>query len=322
MDSVTQAVLGAAVGEAVLGKHIGNKAAIAGAIIATIPDLDVLLTFFFTPLQNISIHRGYSHSILFCILFSLLLAWWMKRRTWSDHVPALRLYAFVFLTLCTHVLLDAFTTYGTQLFLPFTDYRVSFDSINIVDPFYTIPLLIGVVASLVVARKSHIRRSMPNTIGLIFSSAYLLFTLGNKQGVEAAYEQALKAQGIVAEKILTVPVKVGNMYWYGVGKTADSLYIGRYSRLDSKGIVFNAFPINDYLLDGVNPELAERLKWFAQGYYVVAESEGKIRVYNMQCDMQGVRHYGDYLAPTAFYFQILPLRNKDFELSVGMHPAE
>lgn len=59
MDSVTQAVLGAAVGEAVLGKHIGNKAAIAGAIIATIPDLDVLLTFFFTPLQNISIHRGY-----------------------------------------------------------------------------------------------------------------------------------------------------------------------------------------------------------------------------------------------------------------------
>ena len=55
MDSLTQATLGAAVGEAMLGKKIGGKAALIGAVIGTIPDLDVLLTPFFTPLENISI---------------------------------------------------------------------------------------------------------------------------------------------------------------------------------------------------------------------------------------------------------------------------
>ena len=319
MDSITQAILGAAVGEAVIGKNIGNKGAIAGALIATIPDLDVFLTFFLSPLQNISVHRGYSHSIVFSILLAILLTWWMKRRKWAQHVPALRLYAFSFLALFTHIMLDAFTTYGTQLFLPFSDYRVSFDSINIVDPFYTIPLLIGLVASLIVARKIHMRRSMPNTVGLIISSTYLLFTLVNKHGVESEYDQALKLRGIVAENILTVPVKVGSMYWYGVGRTQDSLYIGQYSRLDSKDIEFTAFPVNDHLLDGLDPYLVNRLKWFAQGYYVVAEKDGKIRVYNMQCDMQGVRHYVDYLAPTAFYYEIEPHADHSYNLSVGMH---
>ena len=61
MDSLTQATLGAAVGEAVLGKKIGNKAAVIGAIIGTIPDLDVLLVPFFNEFQKISLHRGYSH---------------------------------------------------------------------------------------------------------------------------------------------------------------------------------------------------------------------------------------------------------------------
>ena len=61
MDSITQAALGAALGEAILGKRLGRKGAIAGAIIATIPDLDVLITPLFNDFDKISIHRGYSH---------------------------------------------------------------------------------------------------------------------------------------------------------------------------------------------------------------------------------------------------------------------
>ena len=142
MDSLTQAALGAAIGEATLGKHIGNKGAVLGAIVATIPDLDVALYLFYDKFEMLSIHRGFSHSIVFSMIGAFLIAYVLQRIKWTKMVSYLKLWIFTWLTLFTHILLDAFTSYGTQLFLPFTDRRISFDSINIVDPIYTIPLLV------------------------------------------------------------------------------------------------------------------------------------------------------------------------------------
>lgn len=322
MDSITQAVLGAAVGQALLGKRIGYKAAILGAIGGTIPDLDVLLMPFFSTLENISIHRGYSHSIFFSVLGGLLLAWGLSRLKWCSAFSYGRLFVFTFLVLFTHIMLDAFTTYGTQLFLPFSDTRVSFDSINIVDPVYTVPLIIGLAWTFYASWRKKEFRPRANQIGLLISSCYLLFTLINKQGVTFAFETALEAKGISTEKILTVPVKVASVHWYGVGRTSDLLYIGRYSPFIDNPITFDAFPVNDSLLNDLDPELVDRMKWFAQGYYVVAVQEGRTRFYNMQCDMQGVRTYGDYKAPTAFYYEIEPFDDGSYDLSVGMHPRE
>ena len=322
MDSLTQATLGAVVGEALLGKKIGGKAAILGAIGGTLPDLDVLFTPFFTEFQKISIHRGYSHSLLLCFFGAFLLAYFLSKIKWTENIAYRRLWIFSFLTLSTHVLLDAFTTYGTQLFLPFSDWRVSFDSINIVDPFYTLPLLLGVLGSVFLYETQHSKRSIPNTVGLVVSSLYLLFTLGNKQHIEKEFQNQLVAQNITCLKLLTVPVKVGNMIWYGVAKDKENLYIGKYSMLENNDIKFHPFPINDHLLEGLDEQLIDRMKWFAQGFYTVAENEGKIRIYNMQCDMQGVRQFGDYKAPTAFYFEITPHENGGYHLSSGMHPEE
>jgi len=64
------------------------------------------------------------------------------------------------------------------------------------------------------------------------------------------------------------------------------------------------------------------MKWFAQDFYVVAEHVGKTRIYNMQCDMQGVRTFGSYKAPTAFYYEITPKDNGDYHLNVGMQDAD
>ena len=69
MDSLTQIILGAAVGEAVAGKKLGNKAAFWGAIAGTIPDLDVLIRHFAHPIDGALWHRGFSHSIVFALLF-------------------------------------------------------------------------------------------------------------------------------------------------------------------------------------------------------------------------------------------------------------
>ena len=75
MDSLTQIVLGAAVGEVVLGKKIGNRAMIWGAIGGTIPDLDVLANLFMNDLDAMSVHRGITHSIFFSVVAPVFFAW-------------------------------------------------------------------------------------------------------------------------------------------------------------------------------------------------------------------------------------------------------
>ncbi len=70
MDSLTQIVLGAACGEIALGKKIGNKALLSGAIGGTIPDLDVFIgkLLYTNKIQAMAFHRGFMHSLLFALL--------------------------------------------------------------------------------------------------------------------------------------------------------------------------------------------------------------------------------------------------------------
>lgn len=319
MDSITQATLGAAIGQAMLGRRIGGKAAILGAVVATIPDLDVVLLPFYDDIERISVHRGFSHSVVFSLVGAFLLAFILSKIKWTLHLTFKRLLLFTWAVLFTHILLDAFTAYGTQLFLPFSDYRVSFDSINIVDPFYTVPLLLGVLTTVYVQHKKS-TWSVANRIGIIISSLYLLFTLGHKQLVTTSIKSQLASQNIPYISLKTIPVGIGNVNWYGVAKSEDTLHIGQYSSLKQNSIDFHSFPINSDLLDKVNPQLVSKLKWFSQDYYTVAEYNGHVRLYNLQCDMQGIRTYGDYKAPTAFYFEITPHTDGSYELKTGMHP--
>lgn len=149
-----------------------------------------------------------------------------------------------------------------------------------------------------------------------------MFTLANKQHVQQELYGQLEDQDILYYRMLTVPVSAGNLIWYGVVKDKDSLYLGRYSMLTDNEVNFHAFPINDHLLSNIDSNLVDRLKWFAQDFYTVAENDGKIRLYNMQCDMQGVRTFGNYKAPTAFYYQITSNPDESYDLDTGMHPAD
>lgn len=91
MDSITQAALGAAIGEATLGRKLGGKGAIVGATIATLPDLDVILSPFYGQFERISLHRGFSHSIMFTVIAATVLAMLMKKSKWTKEVSMRRL---------------------------------------------------------------------------------------------------------------------------------------------------------------------------------------------------------------------------------------
>jgi len=205
MDSVTQAVLGAAIGEVVLGKKIGKKGAILGAVVATVPDLDVIFYLFYDKMEMLSIHRGYSHSLLINFVLAILVAFVLTKFRLFNGIRFIRLLLFTSLCLTTHILLDSFTAYGTQLFLPFSNMRFGFDSMNVVDPLYTIPLIIGLVLSV------WSQRAIYNKAGLIVSSLYLIFTLLNKQVVVFNISERFENENIAFSSLLTIPVGMANI---------------------------------------------------------------------------------------------------------------
>ena len=151
MDSLTQIVLGAACGEAILGKKIGNKALLFGAIGGTIPDLDVFVgrLLYSNEIQAMAFHRGFMHSILFAVLACFTFGWLTyklynsnKRKGTTTQKDWILLF---FWSIFTHPILDCFTPYGTQLFAPFSNYRIAFNNISVADPFYTIPFLLCMI---------------------------------------------------------------------------------------------------------------------------------------------------------------------------------
>jgi len=318
MDSITQAALGAAVGEAVLGKRIGVRGAVLGALVATVPDLDIVFYLFFDKYEMLSIHRGMSHSIFFSLIGALIIALILKRIKWTREMSYLKLWLFSWITLFTHILLDAFTAYGTQLFLPFSNQRVGFDSINVVDPVYTIPLLVGLICSIYFFKRKP-SRSLYNYAGIVVSSFYLLCTLGVKQHVKKHFLLELAEQNISHTALLTMPVGVAGVNWYGVAKTDEGLYMHKYSIISDEHPPFEYFPINDHLLADLNPVFVNKMKWFSKGFYTVAEHQNAIRFYNLQVDMRGVVHLADTKAPTAGYFEIVPREEGGFEFSSGAH---
>ncbi len=275
MDSLTQIVLGAAVGEAVLGKKVGNKAPLFGAIAGTIPDLDVLARFFVDTVTATEWHRGFSHSILFSILFAPLFGWlvWKMLRkeeaTWRDWT------SLFFWGLFTHPILDAFTTWGTQLFWPLKT-RLAFQNIFVIDPLYTIPFLVFLILAMRQKRTAKKRRRL-NNLGLLVSSGYLLLTLLLKGFAHRAFTADLEKQGIVYTEISTRPTPFNSILWTANIDTEDAYLIGNYSFFDSKPIQFNTYPKNHEILgDLVTKDKVKRLITIAEGWFTINETEGDL----------------------------------------------
>ncbi|WP_040278892.1 metal-dependent hydrolase [Psychroserpens damuponensis] len=270
MDSLTQIVLGAAVGEAVLGKKIGNKAMLYGAIAGTIPDFDVFASYFTDTVSALSIHRGFTHSILFSVLFAPIFGWLVSRydtfknfRSWSW----LFFWAFI-----THPILDAHTTWGTQLFWPF-DIRLAFKTIFVIDPLYTLPFLVFLILAMRQKRATKKRR-IYNNIGLLMSSSYLLLTFLFKSIAFYQFEKALENQKINYLQIDTRPSPLNTILWSANIETEDAYLLGNYSFLDSKPIAFESYPKNHNLLGNlVENEKVQRMITISEGWYTITKKE-------------------------------------------------
>lgn len=265
MDSLSQIALGASLGHLTLGARLGRSALLLGAALGTVPDLDVLIRYD-DAISNFTYHRGFSHSLFVLTLFSFPVAW-ACQRFWHSKtaIPYSRWWLGCWLVLFTHPILDAFTVYGTQLFWPLTTPPVAWGSIFIIDPLYTLPLLLGIVA----AYRMPFTASKPLVIAsLSISSCYLAWTLFAQTHVRQLAEDNLRDAHIEANRILIAPFPF-SLLWRVVVLT-DSHYLEGYSSLldTSKSLHLDRY--NNGTLECASwldhPPI-QRLDWFTQGMF-------------------------------------------------------
>ena len=296
MDSITQIVLGAACGEIALGKKIGNKAILFGAIGGTIPDLDVLIgkLFYTNEIDSLAFHRGIMHSIPFAIVGALIFGFlsykvydygYLRRGTTS-----LKDWIWLFfLSILTHPILDSFTPYGTQLFLPFSDYRVAFNNIAVVDPLYTLPLLMCVSITMFFNRKNSKRKTWTKA-GLYLSSAYMIFTIGNKLYVDHFFKTSFNQAKINYSRFSAQPTILNNFLWYAVAETDKNYTVSFYSIFDDTNTPpnFINIPKNHKLLDVDHPDI-KTLRWFSNEFYTLSILNNKIIYRDLRYPLLDVR---------------------------------
>ena len=272
MDSFTQIVLGIATAEIVAEKKLQNKTFLYGAILGTIPDLDIVVGKFMSDVDGVAIHRGLSHSLLFFLFLSPILGGIISKIE-KNKISFKTASWLAFWCLTTHVLLDLFTSWGTQIFWPL-EHRLALKTIFVIDPLYTVPLLISLI--FVWKTKDYFVRKTYLNRGLIISSAYLLLTCIIKLIAVQRFENALDNQNISYSEILVKPTAFNTILWNANIATAEGYYLGDYSFFDSQPISFKFYPKNITLEDKLaQVEDFQKLQKISEGWYLISEENGQ-----------------------------------------------
>lgn len=284
MDSLSQIALGAAVGVAVMGRKTALwKAALMGAVVGTLPDLDVLINHG-DPIRDMTLHRTESHALFYLTLVAPLCAWITATLAREMHLFKYWWLA-IWLVLITHPLLDTMTIYGTQLALPFSDYPFGIGSVFVIDPLYTLPLLIGTGIALARKQLTGLRW---NTIGLAVSSAYLLWGLAMQFYVGTLADKSIAAQGLSVQQRLVTAAPFNSLLWRVVAITSDGYAEGFYSLLDSDAdIRFVEYPRGQDIYQVVRSNWeVNRIAWFSHGYFKMEEQNGVITIADLRMGVE------------------------------------
>lgn len=281
MDSLTQAVLGATVAGAVAPRGHRRKALLLGAALGTLPDLDVVVDYG-DAVGNFTKHRGFSHSLFVLAPFSVLL-WLLLRRWWAPVRDApLRWLAVVSLALVTHPVLDAHTAYGTQLFWPLPTPPVSWATIFIIDPLFTLPLVAGCLYAAFLPQ----RKSTGNVLraSLALCCAYLGWTWVAQGIVEHNASESLATLQLEDAPVFTTPTPFNSLLWRVVVLT-DAGYLEGFDSLlvDEDPLQLRAYPSDVAALAAAsNVPAVSRLRWFARGFVKGQDVDGRLVVSDLR----------------------------------------
>ena len=268
MDTFTHGLLGAAASQAIFGKTLPRSAGLIGFVAGMAPDLDLFLGSGTDPLATILYHRQFTHSLMFipvgALLVSLLCIWMRPFKG-----ARLAVYGAAFVGYGLHGLLDACTSYGTVLWWPVSYQRVAWDIIAIVDPLFSITLLVGVLWALIGKRPG------PARIAVCCAAVYLGFGIWQWQRAAGVQDQLAAARGHVMEHRRAMPLPGSLVSWRAVYVAAGHIYVdGLYVPWWKSPLVKPGGATRLATFEHVPPTMAERdgtrrvfevFAWFANG---------------------------------------------------------
>eukprot|EP01035_Chromulina_nebulosa_P024918 gene24918-32473_t len=274
MDLVTQGLLGAVVGQVGFQRRLGKRAILWGGVVGLLPDADILaVKFSSNPMAMELIHRGITHSVFFALMMAVPLGFLLRKI--DNHLYAgtetppkaeqIKIWSILcFWSLITHPLLDLFTTFGTQLLAPFSNHRFALSAIPIIDPVYSVPLLVSILAGVFWSSKSFIVSS----ITLFLTSTYLLFGIMQRDlamDVARSFctDNDLKCHRIEAFPLL--PTLFAQRLWV---QTKDKIYITEYSGWTKKNKPWISDDVGVIPTKVREHELFKVYEWFTNGIYV------------------------------------------------------
>ncbi len=270
-------------GEAFAGKIVGKKAMLWGILAQSLPDIDFVAAFWLNTAENLLAHRGITHSFLFAALITPFLAWFAYRLHKPHNISFSKWNLFIGSVIFIHLFLDAFNNYGVGWFEPFSEYRISFNSIYVADPFFSIIPAISLVMLLSMRQKNSNRKWIWK-VGLIVPFFYLIYSLSNKFYVTAQTKKILSAQNIQYNKLLITPAPLQTWLWFVAAGTDSGFYTGYRSVFDSKQKLDLYFkPINNSLKSLVNEkDQLSKLVKFSKGFYALEQRRDSIVFYDLR----------------------------------------
>lgn len=309
MDSFTQVLLGIATAEAIAGKQLKNKTVLYGAVLGTIPDLDVVVGLFLDPVSGVAIHRGLSHSLLFFVGLAPVLGWGIAQLE-RGKISLKHAILLAFACLLTHVILDAFTSWGTQILWPLP-HRFALKTIFVIDPLYSIPLLISLIyvfkTKVDFLRKKYVFR------GLLISSFYLLITCGIKLFALHKFENALQNQAISYSEIIVKPTAFNTILWNANVKTPEGYLLADYSLFDSKDISFTLYKNNKEAGKQISKsEEYKKLVVVSEDWHIVSQDQNSIYFNDLRF---GLLNDNPDAPQFAFSYQFKPDGNGNFTVT-------
>lgn len=268
MDPITQAALGATVGQIGFQRQLGRRALFWGALVAMLPDLDMIVKWFADPMAMFKYHRGVTHSILAGPIIGLTLGYilwyWLDKNKRQDTMRAwigLGIWAIV-----THPLLDYFTIYGTQLLAPICDHRFYVPAVCVIDPIYTFLLFFSILVGVIFHRKPRVYIAAAS-IFVTLSTGYLFYGVIINTQAEKIAKMQLQESGQRYNCLRSYTTLLQPVLRRVVVHTEDEVLIGLVSTWSPKPINWHRYkkakiPAISQLK---NHEMGKTFAWFSGG---------------------------------------------------------
>lgn len=303
MDSLTHIAIGACLGEAMAGKKLGKRAMLYGALLHSLPDIDVLGVLWMSTPESLLAHRGFTHSFLFVVLITPVLAWLAQRWNRSKPVTYKKWIVMTAILLLAHLFVDATNAYGVAWWEPFSHNRVIWNWTYVFDPMYSLWLILAMIV-LLFLRKNHSGRRIWVKIGLGISTVYLLTCGLIKYKIDSEVRNILKKQQVAYSDYFTTPAPMNNLLWFVVAANDSGYHIGYRSLFDlEKKMDFHFIPRNEKLLKPwLLDEDVHRLKRFSKSFYAASLRGDTVILSDLRFgQMMG---WKDNAAPFVFYYYV------------------